>query len=366
MRSITEVETNLVKPYIDAKDIAVEKNIAPVENGTTSIGSYAIGEQFIRNNVLYKAKTAITAGDTLTLDTNYEAADDVTTQVSSLKQDLADTNNALDDEVSARAILGAHNLSPNTGVSGELFGVTFTVNSDKSVSTSGSSTATGANPKSVFQVYLGDLTLDVGKDYILSGCPTGGGDGTYEIMLTFNDSSAALLTKFCYGDDVEFTVPSGAISQRLYIRCKNGVDVTGLTFRPMIRLATDTNSDYQPYAMTNQQLTEEVTNIESKLFSGMMSNERNLLWHQKDLLITSSQRQLYQPFFIIGQDGIIGSIMNNNGNTPKKQFFSDGHTVTITAESTRVMRINLNPLPYNTSLSVYSNDDFELEQVTPS
>ena len=72
------------------------KSIAPVENGTTSAGSYAVGEQFMRDGALCRAKTPISAGTTLTLNTNYEVDDTVVAQLSSLKNRVA----SLESEVS--------------------------------------------------------------------------------------------------------------------------------------------------------------------------------------------------------------------------------------------------------------------------
>lgn len=62
---------------------AVEQIIAPVEDSTTTSRSYAVGESFIRNNVLYKAKLPISQGtswSSLVLNTDYEAAPSVSAQ----------------------------------------------------------------------------------------------------------------------------------------------------------------------------------------------------------------------------------------------------------------------------------------------
>lgn len=68
---------------------AVDEEIAPIESGTVASQAYAIGDHFIKNDVLYKAKTAIAQGETLTLNTNYEVADNVTDQLASLKEALS-------------------------------------------------------------------------------------------------------------------------------------------------------------------------------------------------------------------------------------------------------------------------------------
>ena len=69
---------------------AAAKSIAPVENGDNAVGSYEIGDQFMRNGVIYKAKIAIDANDPLTLNTNYELESDLETQLSNVNEALSD------------------------------------------------------------------------------------------------------------------------------------------------------------------------------------------------------------------------------------------------------------------------------------
>lgn len=94
--AVTQSDTDLVESgavYTAVSAVAsrvdtVEENIAPIENGATASQPYAIGEQFIKDDVLYKAKTAIAQGDTLTLNTNYEAADDIVSQMDDLNTEI--------------------------------------------------------------------------------------------------------------------------------------------------------------------------------------------------------------------------------------------------------------------------------------
>lgn len=75
---------------------AVKQMIAPLENGATTSQAYAIGEQFIRNNVLYKAKVAISSGASfasLVVNTDYEAADTLTAQLVSLLGEIGNLSN---------------------------------------------------------------------------------------------------------------------------------------------------------------------------------------------------------------------------------------------------------------------------------
>lgn len=71
---------DLVDPFGNLTDQATVKKVdssvvAPVEDGTTASQAYAIGEHFIKNGQYCTAKTAITVGATLTLNTNYVAGD---------------------------------------------------------------------------------------------------------------------------------------------------------------------------------------------------------------------------------------------------------------------------------------------------
>lgn len=78
-RGTSTVDADLTSAENDIT--AIKGDIAPSEDGETASQGYAIGKQFLRNGSLYKAKTAITAGDALVLGTNYEAADDITLQL---------------------------------------------------------------------------------------------------------------------------------------------------------------------------------------------------------------------------------------------------------------------------------------------
>lgn len=69
----------------------VEQIIAPVEDSTTTSQSYSVGESFIRNNVLYRAKLPISQGtswSSLVLNTDYEAAPTIAAQNQTLTNEI--------------------------------------------------------------------------------------------------------------------------------------------------------------------------------------------------------------------------------------------------------------------------------------
>lgn len=57
------------------KNAATKQQIAYVETGTTTSRAYSVGEYFCWNGLLYRAKTAISSGGTITPGANCEATD---------------------------------------------------------------------------------------------------------------------------------------------------------------------------------------------------------------------------------------------------------------------------------------------------
>lgn len=75
----TNITATTVEEFVNAGLAArddridqIEEDLVPVENGATASKGYSIGDLLIRNDVLYKAKTAITAGDSFVVNTNIE------------------------------------------------------------------------------------------------------------------------------------------------------------------------------------------------------------------------------------------------------------------------------------------------------
>lgn len=168
------------------------------------------------------------------------------------------SSNKTNTELSAKmnytdnAVLGAKNLLPNEATSRTINGVTFTVNADGSISVSGTASA-----NAVLQIIANDSffenKFETGEKYILTGCPSGGSGSTY-FMQTFR-----MPTVYDYGEGVEFTYGSTGTGKVVQIVVMSGYAISGsLTFKPMIRLATDTDDTYVPYAMTNRELTESL------------------------------------------------------------------------------------------------------------
>lgn len=186
-----------------------------------------------------------------------EAIDEVQGNVVSVNQTLTNEVTDISDEIAdMNNVLGAKNLLNHTGVSDLVNGVTYTVNADKSISTSGASTVSTGNKHSRLKIYSDAVPELIGKTLILSGCPADGGSEAYDIHLICYDSSNTQLSQvFDQGSGATITIPNNTARMDVYVRCYYDVDVTGLTFKPMIRPASIKNGAYVRHAMTNQELT---------------------------------------------------------------------------------------------------------------
>ena len=148
-------------------------------------------------------------------------------------------------------VLGAKNLLPNNAVTRTNNGITYTVNSDGSITANGT------------------VSGDVSFLIIASGDPAGTKD---------NNISANTVTLFPAGttiktsekrlgarctDDTYITLqPNTEVTLAkdiglIYISYSSGASVNNETHYPMFRLASDPDDTYVPYAMTNRELTEK-------------------------------------------------------------------------------------------------------------
>ena len=181
---------------------------------------------------------------------------------------LAIVGEAIDWESNGK--IGAKNLNsyPYYENSKSGSGITWTVNSDGTIKAMGKATAQTTltchyrSPSSNNPLFVKN------GNYIVSGCPSGGANNKYRIAVTRTYNGA----NNSYGDDIgeglSFTINGDDYSNEgayLRIVCviANNYDcgVDGLIFKPMLRIAEDLDDTFQPYAMTNQQLTEVVKGV---------------------------------------------------------------------------------------------------------
>lgn len=180
--------------------------------------------------------------------TNKELTEEVT-QNSSDIQTLTNKDTTIESEISDMVnVLGSKNMLPNTATTQVINGITFTVNDDGSVTANGTATA-----DSSFQI--NKLTLPKGT-YVLNGCPSGGAATTYRLFALPSGKSP----HYDNGNGVQFAVTDNTLIYYVRIVIFNGQTVSNLTFYPMIRPSSIVDDTYVPYAMTNHELTSQISN----------------------------------------------------------------------------------------------------------
>ena len=152
-------------------------------------------------------------------------------------------------EIGVVAALGAENFLKVTGQTQTLNGVTFTVNSDQTVSLSGTASATAT-----FVVSDNAAATRIPNgNYVLTGCPSGGGSTTYDIRWYLYSSGKSAYDQ---GSGASVNKTGNTTSSNIAILIRSGVNTDGLVFRPMISPAEITGRTYVPYAPTNRELYE--------------------------------------------------------------------------------------------------------------
>lgn len=130
----------------------------------------------------------------------------------------------------------------------------YTVNSDMSITAETIGTPSGST--------LLALKSNVANSYvgsILSGCPTGGNNATYNIAV---EQSASPYTLLAQDTGLSATIPNNTSGNIIiYVVVKTTLSEP-IVFKPMICSADlwTISHQYQPYAMSNVELTNELTN----------------------------------------------------------------------------------------------------------
>lgn len=156
-------------------------------------------------------------------------------------------------------VLGAKNLlNPIDYLDNSRAGVTSMINSDGTVSLSGTATITDnlaiTKDWNIDASNLFDGML--GQKVILSD----GTDANTFIGIMFYDANGNMFAhRYTQNGDVKFTISQKPATYSIYCNIVKGVDYTGVVLKPMIRPASITDDTYVPYTMTNQELTKKLT-----------------------------------------------------------------------------------------------------------
>lgn len=155
------------------------------------------------------------------------------------------------------SILGAKNLLPVTMASQVLSGVTFTVDS-----ASGIIGVSGNNSGTPFSDVIGTTLLKPGTYKVTTGQATEL-NAQIGIAVT-NASSGTILARSWNGTEV-FTISSDT-QVKFHIEVNVTGMITSTTIYPTCKLDSIKDESYVPYAMTNRDLTSQISNLANKAF----------------------------------------------------------------------------------------------------
>lgn len=146
-------------------------------------------------------------------------------------------------------------------------GITWTLNSDGSITANGTATAlSSVDCHSRFGLAnnMYPLILPNGG-YIASGCPSSGGSGKYRMLFARTVNGNPSDYGYDEGNGFELNLQGddqSSNSVQLTVRCQieNGYTANNVTFYPMIRKATETDPTYEPYYIPGV-VSQEANNV---------------------------------------------------------------------------------------------------------
>lgn len=189
--------------------------------------------------------------------------DDTTTSVSDLWSS-SKTSDELADKMSYgdSGILGAKNWLNHKITSRVVNGITVTINANtKAITLNGTATEDSQIQENVRDIFLSKGTYQY-SGALNSDDPIGDINEYFTYLNHINNVSSWKARSSGTVEERQFTITDDSYGITFGIYIAQGAEVN-LTFYPMIRLVSDTDTTYQPYSMTNKQLTEEVREIES-------------------------------------------------------------------------------------------------------
>ena len=248
MSAIDQINANgqdydIMSPEVVSDYVEKLGTICKNPNGYTK-GSLFLARDAQGVERMYKATANITSNQTITVGTNctHKKLGDLFNEVDS---EVGNVKQALTNEVATRATLGAHNLlqwSDNVGS-----GTGYTIdNVNKTITFNTTSSTSQVNV-----IFASIPDGSVFNGCILSGNPV----APANCVLRIAQNGGSYTDYVSQGNNTDVVIsgiPDGTpvlVYARVYAN-----KVVSATIKPMIRLATDTDTTYRPYAAPNSQL----------------------------------------------------------------------------------------------------------------
>lgn len=165
-------------------------------------------------------------------------------------------------------------------------GVTFTINADGTITANG--TATGGRADIYLRYNNTKSGLLANTLYTLTGCPSGGSSTKY-CMQFWNNSAQTGDNDF--GNGCNFYLPSASNQVTILARVCENQTASNLTFKPMIRLATDVDATYTPYTPSNRDLFAKIAPIKIEVQTYTADSISQIVKHILDNIVDAGNYQ---------------------------------------------------------------------------
>lgn len=228
--------------------LTVEKILDSADSIILQILTAITGESY------YRIYGGVSWGDWEEITTASAMADAITTQAEKIFAVMGQNGAKNLNPFNIDTVKTLNTVGTWTDNSYVLNGITFVFNDDGSVAVSG--TASALCSINITGSY------DLNGSYIISGCPSGGATSTYSLRV-YDGNSTNIADDT--GSGVTFEASNLAGCHTNVIVRSGAVIATAITFKPMIRLADDTDDTYRPYAKTNKELTDGETELTSRV-----------------------------------------------------------------------------------------------------
>ena len=185
--------------------------------------------------------------------------DDTTTSTEKVwSSDKTNTELSAKVNYTDNAVLGAKNLLEVTANTETRSATTFTINKDDKGNVL--NVNVNGTPSSDIYFRINSKFSEVGR-YILNGILDG--SNTFRMQAYIYESSDNTFKRSYTdtGSGTKIVIDNGEYANFEIIVTQSGGAVSNKKVYPMLRLATDTDDTYVPYAMTNRELTEKKINI---------------------------------------------------------------------------------------------------------
>lgn len=177
--------------------------------------------------------------------------------------ELTNENASQQSEIDYAINTGVKNLASINITSGTYIGFTVTATRETVTVESG---ATEPSPTANFRILTPSIALKAGT-YEITGCPATGTDSTYRLDVRYTGSSGDSVIATEYGAGKSFTLAQDS-TVGIFMRFERGYTLTTpITFKPMLCLKSlyDSDNSYQPYAMSNAELTADMSEVQTGL-----------------------------------------------------------------------------------------------------